>query len=90
MGHVFIVSTSEAKSMQHSPLVTTWVDGFKTEPKLLESPHLLKNENGIAQTAALRALHCWSQPSLCSITQMAKKAVTDYGGDDDDDYDVMM
>lgn len=33
MGHVFIVSTSEAKSMQHSPLVTTWVDGFKTEPK---------------------------------------------------------
>lgn len=32
MGHVFIVSALETKSVQHSPLVTTWVDGFKTKP----------------------------------------------------------
>jgi len=32
VGQVFIVSASETKSVQHSPLVTTQVDGFKTKP----------------------------------------------------------
>lgn len=32
-GHVFIVSVEEIKSVQHSLLVPTWVDGFKTKPK---------------------------------------------------------
>lgn len=32
VGQVFIVSASETKSVQHSPLVTNQVDGFKTEP----------------------------------------------------------
>lgn len=32
MGHVFIVSALETKSVQHSPLVTTKVNGFKTKP----------------------------------------------------------
>lgn len=37
MGHVCmyacIVSDSEIKSLQHSPTVHTWLDGFKTKPK---------------------------------------------------------
>lgn len=32
VGHVFIVSASETKSVQHSLLITTRVDGFKTKP----------------------------------------------------------
>ena len=32
-GHAFIVSAPETRSVQLSPLVTTWVDGFKTKPK---------------------------------------------------------
>lgn len=35
MGHVCmrVVSDSEIKSLQHSPTVHTWLDGFKTKPK---------------------------------------------------------
>lgn len=29
------------------------------------------------------ALHCWSQPSLCLINQMAKRVTIDVDGDDD-------
>lgn len=64
-GHVFIVSASESR-------VTTWIHGFKTKPKKHGYPHLTSG-NGIAQ----RALHCWSQPSLCSINQMSKTVAID-------------
>lgn len=64
-GQVFIVSAS-AKSVQHSPLVTTWVHGFKTKPIYnLGFPHLLTNANGIAQPAALRELYTAGASPVC-------------------------
>lgn len=58
-GRVFIVSASEIKRLQHSSIVTTRADGFKTRPKELEA-HIYRQTEMVLH----KRLHCESSTLL--------------------------